>query len=156
MAVSTEDRIRISSNCTVDLLAKLGQGAFGTVYRGERKDGTPVAIKQITSDSMEETMDGMEEIKILQKLTDHANVVKFHDFHFLKKSFWLVMEFCDGGDLENYFKKVEGKLDIAVKVDFMHQLANGVKHLHDSKLVHRDLKPGNTLISYQTGVAVLK
>ncbi|CAH1779270.1 unnamed protein product, partial [Owenia fusiformis] len=103
-----------------------------------------------------ETGDGMEEIKILQKLPVHVNLVKFHDFFFVKKSFWLVMEFCDGGDLQKHFKKLEGKIDVAVKVDFMRQLASGVKHLHDCRLVHRDLKPANALISLATGQTVLK
>ena len=53
---------------------------------------------QITNDKM--GAEGLEEIKKFEKIEAHENIVRLHDFHYLDLSFWMIMEFCDGGDLE--------------------------------------------------------
>ncbi|XP_078092611.1 serine/threonine-protein kinase 35-like [Mustelus asterias] len=67
---------------------------------------------------------------------------------------WFVMEFCDGGDLNQYV--LSRRPDSAVNTRFMLQLTSAIAFLHKNHIVHRDLKPDNILISQQSGAPVLK
>ena len=57
---------------------------------------------QITNDKM--GSEGLEEIKKFEKIESHPYIVRLHDFHYLDQSFWMIMEFCEAGDLEQYMK----------------------------------------------------
>lgn len=67
---------------------------------------------------------------------------------------WFVMEFCEGGDLNQYI--LSRKLDQATNASFMLQLTNAIAFLHKNNVVHRDLKPENILITEKSGVPILK
>ena len=57
------------------------------------------------------------------------------------------MEFCDLGDLNQFFKSYYSQLTIEMKVKLMKQIMNGIAFLHDRNIVHRDIKPGNILLA---------
>ncbi|XP_026187953.1 serine/threonine-protein kinase 35 [Mastacembelus armatus] len=67
---------------------------------------------------------------------------------------WFVMEFCDGGDLNQYI--LSRRPDPQTNRSFMRQLTSAVAFLHKNNIVHRDLKPDNILISQKSGSPVLK
>uniref|UniRef100_A0A3B4A136 non-specific serine/threonine protein kinase n=1 Tax=Periophthalmus magnuspinnatus TaxID=409849 RepID=A0A3B4A136_9GOBI len=67
---------------------------------------------------------------------------------------WFVMEFCEGGDLNQYI--LSRRPDPHTNRSFMRQLTSAVAFLHKNNIVHRDLKPDNILISQKTGAPVLK
>ncbi|XP_020390063.1 serine/threonine-protein kinase 35 [Stegostoma tigrinum] len=67
---------------------------------------------------------------------------------------WFVMEFCNGGDLNQYV--LSRRPDSAVNTSFMLQLTSAIAFLHKNHIVHRDLKPDNILISEKSGVPILK
>ncbi|XP_072305429.1 serine/threonine-protein kinase 35-like [Eucyclogobius newberryi] len=67
---------------------------------------------------------------------------------------WFVMEFCEGGDLNQYI--LSRRPDPHTNRSFMRQLTSAVAFLHKNNIVHRDLKPDNILISQKTGTPVLK
>ncbi|KAF7646118.1 hypothetical protein LDENG_00193350 [Lucifuga dentata] len=67
---------------------------------------------------------------------------------------WFVMEFCDGGDLNQFI--LSRQPDPQTNNSFMLQLTSAVAFLHENNIVHRDLKPDNILISEQSGTPVLK
>ncbi|TRZ01151.1 hypothetical protein DNTS_017554 [Danionella cerebrum] len=67
---------------------------------------------------------------------------------------WFVMEFCDGGDLNQYI--LSRRPDPRTNRSFMKQLTSAVAFLHKNNIVHRDLKPDNILISHQSGNPVIK
>ncbi|KAL1021281.1 hypothetical protein UPYG_G00011130 [Umbra pygmaea] len=67
---------------------------------------------------------------------------------------WFVMEFCDGGDLNQYI--LSRRPDPHTNKNFMRQLTSAVAFLHKNNIVHRDLKPDNILISQKSGLPVLK
>lgn len=67
---------------------------------------------------------------------------------------WFVMEFCEGGDLNQYI--LSRRPDPRTNKSFMRQLTSAVAFLHKNNIVHRDLKPDNILISQKSGFPVLK
>lgn len=67
---------------------------------------------------------------------------------------WFVMEFCDGGDLNQYI--LSRRPDPRTNQSFMKQLTSAVAFLHQNNIVHRDLKPDNILISQKSGSPVVK
>ncbi|XP_051956657.1 serine/threonine-protein kinase 35-like [Xyrauchen texanus] len=69
-------------------------------------------------------------------------------------SLWFVMEFCDGGDLNQYI--LSRRPDPRTNRIFMKQLTSAVAFLHKNNIVHRDLKPDNILISHNSGSPVIK
>lgn len=67
---------------------------------------------------------------------------------------WFVMEFCEGGDLNQYV--LSRRPDPATNKSFMLQLTSAIAFLHKNQIVHRDLKPDNILITERSGSPVLK
>ncbi|XP_053309744.1 serine/threonine-protein kinase 35 [Spea bombifrons] len=67
---------------------------------------------------------------------------------------WFVMEFCEGGDLNQYI--LSRRPDPATNKSFMLQLTSAIAFLHKNQIVHRDLKPDNILITERSGSPVLK
>ncbi|KAK4873703.1 hypothetical protein RN001_013063 [Aquatica leii] len=130
----------------------IGHGAFAVVFKGRhRKEPTKtVAIKSITKKSLAKSQNLLgKEIKILKELTElnHENVVALLDCKESSHNVYLVMEYCNGGDLADYLS-VKGTLSEDTIRLFLIQLAGAMKALYAKGIVHRDLKPQNILLSY--------
>ena len=82
--------------------------------------------------------------------------MKVYDVKTWMDSMWIVMEFCDLGDLNKFFEKYLLRLDMTNKVNLMRQIAKGIAFLHQNNIVHRDIKPGNILLKSCKGYAVVK
>ncbi|XP_076344747.1 serine/threonine-protein kinase unc-51-like isoform X2 [Tachypleus tridentatus] len=130
----------------------IGHGAFAVVFKGrhKRKKDLPVAIKSITKKNIAKSQNLLaKEIKILQELTElhHENVVALLECKETAHHVYLVMEFCNGGDLADYFH-ANGTLSEAVLQLFLRQIAEAMKALNAKDIVHRDLKPQNILLCH--------
>ena len=90
----------------------------------------------------------MESEKAILKAIDNINVVKLYDSFIDNDHHYLVLEYCDSGDLENYVEKKYPNhcLSEAEALGFFKQLLNGFKALHELKVMHRDFKLANVLI----------
>ncbi len=129
----------------VELRSKLGKGRFGTVYRATDKQGKYVAAKEVDyEDPKRELVNAI----LQQKKCTHPNLVKIFGVTPLECGTWIFMEFIEGGDMQNYFKKNPDLFqDFETKVSFMKQIAEGLNYLHKIDIVHRDIKPENILVS---------
>ncbi|OAY67094.1 Serine/threonine-protein kinase ULK3 [Ananas comosus] len=143
-----------------DVLARLGPadacGRISTVYRGARRsDGRNVALKQVCLSGLSANLkDSLDcEIRFLASVR-HPNIIRLLDVVQADGSTFLVLEFCEGGDLAAYIKR-NGRVQEHVVRKFMRQLA-GLKVLRTHHIIHRDLKPENILLSTPTADAVLK
>ncbi|XP_059483841.1 serine/threonine-protein kinase unc-51 isoform X2 [Neocloeon triangulifer] len=130
----------------------IGHGAFAVVFKGRKRKGAPcvVAIKRITKKNLAKSQNLLgKEIKILKELTElhHDNVVALLDCKETATYVYLVMEYCNGGDLADYLN-VKGTLSEDTTRLFLRQLAGAMKALHAKGIVHRDLKPQNILLSH--------
>ncbi|KAL7464385.1 hypothetical protein ACHAXS_004733 [Conticribra weissflogii] len=137
----------------------IGQGAYGQVYRGtQRSSGRTVAIKRIPyADSTPEggvPCNVIREISLLREIT-HANVVQLLDvIQANPGGLYLVFEYVDH-DLKTFMDQRQRSDDIREREglpgpmvrSFMRQILSGVGHCHTHRVLHRDLKPHNLLIS---------
>ncbi|GMM45059.1 cyclin-dependent serine/threonine-protein kinase [Pichia kluyveri] len=132
-------------------LEKLGEGTYATVYKGKNKAlGTYVALKEINLDSEEGTPStAIREISLMKELK-HENIVTLYDVIHTENKLTLVFEFMDS-DLKRYMDmngyNSNGALDPRTVKSFMYQLLRGILFCHDNRVLHRDLKPQNLLIS---------
>merc|ERR1712065_65029 len=129
-------------------IARLGEGTYGVVYKAQNKQsGAVVALKRIRL-SNEETgvpCTAIREIALLKELK-HANIVELKDVLHSDKKLTLVFEFADM-DLKQYVDSIGGGLEVATVKTLLLRLLKGLAHCHDRRVLHRDLKPPNLLIS---------
>jgi len=131
-----------------ELLAKLGEGGMGVVYKArhmllDRVVAVKVLPKALTSDSRA-VIRFLREIKAIGGLS-HPNIVQAHDARNVEGTTILVMEYVDGLDLSQLVKR-EGRLGIAEACELVRQAAVGLQYAHEHGLVHRDIKPSNLLL----------
>ncbi|XP_038181861.1 serine/threonine-protein kinase ULK2 isoform X3 [Arvicola amphibius] len=127
----------------------VGHGAFAVVFRGRHRQKTDweVAIKSINKKNLSKSQILLgKEIKILKEL-QHENIVALYDVQELPNSVFLVMEYCNGGDLADYLQAKGTLSEDTIRV-FLHQIAAAMRILHSKGVIHRDLKPQNILLSY--------
>ena len=136
----------------------VGKGSFGEVYITSIKgdDKRKLATKKLERDQIEGT-EAIKyltnEIKILHKL-NHPNIAKFESVKKTKKHFYIVMEYCNGGELskalEKYQEKYGKPFSQEIVQHFMRQIIDAFKYIHSNKIIHRDIKLENILINYES------
>ena len=138
-------------------LKLLGQGAFGKCYLSESpQDGSKYVIKQINIEGMseEEKSQAYNEARVMQ-VFDHPNIICFREIHTANGKLNIVMDYADGGDLDNKIKNQKGKFFPEKQIlDWFVQMCLAMKHVHDRKVLHRDLKAQNVFLM-QSGVVKL-
>ena len=130
----------------------LGEGSFGKAFLCSRdSDDDLCVIKQIKVEDMtkQEKEDVINESTILSKL-DHPNIIKFFEFFESKtpqQTFNIVTEYADGGDLSEKIKE-QNKTPFKESdiLDYFTQICLALKHIHEKKIIHRDLKSGNVFL----------
>ena len=87
----------------------------------------------------------------LRNISPHDHVIEIHDVKSYKDSMCIIMEYCDLGDLNQFFKTYsEYCKQLPVKFQLMKQIITGIAFLHSNGIVHRDIKPGNILLKSTT------
>ena len=127
-------------------IKNLGSGSYGSVYlaRNLVMDNI-VAIKMIEKieDNMVDDLEIKNEINILKKL-NHPNIVKIYEFFDTVLNYYIVTEYCKKGELFSYIKNRYSERQLAV---LFYQVFSGLCHLHEKKIIHRDLKLENIMVS---------
>ena len=126
---------------------KIGKGTFGAVYESKNIIfNNKVAMKIIPKDYHMDNLLIRNEIDILRKLS-HPNINRIYEFYESNNCFYLINEYCPGGELYNYINNSTlNEQQLAV---IFYQVFSGLKYLHENNILHRDLKPENILISKQ-------
>jgi predicted Ser/Thr protein kinase len=130
-----------------DIEKDLARGGMAAVYLGtDRKTRRKVVIKIIdhdvvTPEDQSDLKRFVQEYTVISRI-DSPNVVKIYERGFTKDYSFIVMEYFSGGDLSG---KVRQGLTPAQALNYISQIANGLKHIHDIGIIHRDLKLGNIL-----------
>ena len=141
-----------------EIVSELGRGGMGVVYKGyEPALGRHVAIKEL-SPSLAHDPNLVErflrEARSMASLSDpHIIQVYFigTDEHTSQPFF--AMEFIDGDSLSGVLKR-EGKLSVENALKIMHQTAQGLASAHDKGVIHRDIKPGNLMLTLRGQVKI--
>ncbi|XP_078421106.1 STE20-like serine/threonine-protein kinase isoform X2 [Cetorhinus maximus] len=134
------------------IIGELGDGAFGKVYKAQNKQtGILAAAKVIETKSEEELEDYIVEIDILASC-DHHHIVKLLDAFYYENKLWILIEFCAGGAVDAVMLELERALtEPQIQVICKHTL-EALSYLHDNKVIHRDLKAGNILLTMEGDV----
>ncbi|GAA51906.1 traf2 and NCK-interacting protein kinase [Clonorchis sinensis] len=134
------------------LIEVVGKGTYGNVYKGRHtRTGQLAAIKvmPITEEDEEEIV---LEINTLRKLSNHRNIAAYYGA-FIKKSspqdhLWLVMEYCGAGSVTDLVKSTRGQ---SLREDWIsyicREILRGLAHLHTNRVIHRDIKGQNVLLT---------
>eukprot|EP01066_Platyproteum_vivax_P012639 Platyproteum_vivax@DN5737_c0_g1_i1.p1 len=128
----------------------LGKGAFGKAYLVEDAEKNEMCvIKQMETSMMKQTdvNEAIKEAAVLQKMC-HPNIVKFHEVFMTKRGrLCIVMDYADGGDLHKMIKNQGEELLPEDKILLMFaQICLALKHVHERKVLHRDLKTQNIFL----------
>jgi serine/threonine-protein kinase len=127
------------------ILSSLGSGGFGSVYLAEDTwIDKKVAIKVPHKQSLDFT-ELLKEPRLLASMS-HPNIVTVITAEKEGDVFFIVMEYVTGQTLEHVIMR-EGALELTRALDFACQMCNAVDHAHRAGVLHRDLRPGNMLIS---------
>nr|AFG28421.1 ATG1 transcript variant A [Bombyx mori] len=130
----------------------IGHGAFAMVYKGRKRKNPSqsVAVKVVTKKGIQKASEILvKEIKILRELTalQHKNLVAMHDCMDSPAYVYVVMEYCNGGDLADYLQTNRLLSETTIQL-FLAQLAEAMSAIHAKGIVHRDLKPQNILLTH--------
>ncbi|KAK5882545.1 hypothetical protein CesoFtcFv8_021120 [Champsocephalus esox] len=132
-----------------DIIGELGDGAFGKVFKAQNKqNGTLAAAKVIDTKTEDELEDYMVEIEILASC-DHHHIVKLLDAFYFEGKLWILIEFCAGGAVDAIMLELERALTEPQIRVVCRQTLEALTYLHDNKVIHRDLKAGNILLSLE-------
>ncbi|XP_034755025.1 STE20-like serine/threonine-protein kinase isoform X2 [Etheostoma cragini] len=130
-----------------DIIGELGDGAFGKVYKAQNKqNGTLAAAKVIDTKTEDELEDYMVEIEILASC-NHHHIVKLLDAFYFEGKLWILIEFCAGGAVDAIMLELERPLTEPQIRVVCRQTLEALAYLHENKVIHRDLKAGNILLS---------
>ncbi|KHJ41078.1 kinase domain protein [Trichuris suis] len=132
-----------------DVVSDLGDGAFGKVQKVIHKEnGTCAAAKAIELQSEEDIDEYLVEIEILTQC-HHRNVVRLYEVFFTGHSLWLMLEFCGGGAVDSIMVELEKPLNEPQIRFICHELCEALRFLHKCHVIHRDLKAGNILLTFE-------
>nr|XP_023013766.1 serine/threonine-protein kinase hippo-like [Leptinotarsa decemlineata] len=128
-----------------DLICKLGEGSYGSVYKALHKEsGQVLAIKQVPVDT--DLQEIIKEISIMQQC-DSPFVVKYYGSYFKNTDLWIVMEFCGAGSVSDIMRLRKKTLTEDEIATILSDTLKGLEYLHLRRKIHRDIKAGNILLS---------
>eukprot|EP00069_Balaena_mysticetus_P001425 bmy_15279T0 len=129
---------------------KIGEGSFGkAILVKSMEDGRQYVIKEINISSMssKEREESRREVAVLANMK-HPNIVQYRESFEENGSLYIVMDYCEGGDL---FKRINAQKGILFQedqiLDWFVQICLALKHVHDRKILHRDIKSQNIFLT---------
>lgn len=139
-----------------EIVEKIGQGGMGAVYKARQTSMNRVVALKILPPKLAKidrfVKRFIREAQSAGKL-DHRNIVRGVDVGQAEGLYYFAMEFVEGDTLRKIIK-TQGKIGEEQAADIVLQIARGLEHAHEQKIVHRDIKPDNIMLT-NDGVAKL-
>jgi serine/threonine protein kinase len=127
------------------LLEKLGEGSYGSVWKALHKQtGSIVAVKRVDIDN--DLEDIVKEIEFM-KGCKSPYIVRYYGSYFKDNELWIVMEFCGAGSVCDIMKICDKTLTEEQIAVVSKDVLNGLHYLHNMRKIHRDIKAGNILLN---------
>lgn len=128
-----------------DIICKLGEGAYGSVYKALHKESdSVVAIKQVPLDT--DLHEIIKEISIMQQC-DSPYVVRYYGSYFKNTDLWIIMEYCGAGSVSDIIRLRKKTLTECEIATILSDALKGLEYLHSNRKIHRDIKAGNILLN---------
>ncbi|KAK1356118.1 Receptor-like serine/threonine-protein kinase [Heracleum sosnowskyi] len=132
---------------------KVGQGGFGSVYKGKLRSGQDIAVKRLSNTSGQGMVEFKNEVTLIAKL-QHRNLVRLYGYCVQKQEKMLIYEYLPNKGLDSFLFDNERRniLNWKKRFEIILGIARGIVYLHhDSrlKIIHRDLKASNVLLDAQ-------
>ena len=135
----------------------IGNGTFSKVKLGINKyTNEKVAIKLLEKKKITEKKDLeriFREMSIVKTL-NHPNIIKTYEIFNKEKYYYMIMDYCKGGELFDYIVK-KRRLNEEETSFFFYQIVNGLEYIHSKNIVHRDLKPENLLLTDKNKLKII-
>ena len=135
----------------------LGEGTFGKVKLSTHvHTKEKVAIKILDKDRMFKSEIDLNNVKQeieIMKLVKHKNVVQMYEIMESENKLYIVLDFCEKGELFDYIVERE-RLNEKKACSFFQQLIDGIEYIHQINICHRDLKPENILLDSQENIKI--
>ncbi|XP_023219561.1 serine/threonine-protein kinase Nek1-like [Centruroides sculpturatus] len=138
------------------VIKKLGEGSFGRALLASGSNNEFCVIKEIGISRMscKEFDEAKKEVEVLSQM-QHPNIVTYRDSFEEDGTLYIIMDYCDGGDLYTRINNQKGiPFPEDVILDWFVQICLAVKHVHDRKILHRDIKSQNIFLT-KNGVVKL-
>jgi serine/threonine protein kinase len=135
---------------------ELGRGAMGVTYKAlDINLRCPVTLKVISERYLGDESTRLRFMREARAAASvrHPNVASVFHLGRSGDSYFYAMEFVEGETLQNLIKR-SGRLEVKLALEIATQIAAGLAAIHKQKLVHRDIKPGNIMVSLEAGGAV--
>ncbi|HEV2765955.1 MAG TPA: serine/threonine-protein kinase, partial [Pyrinomonadaceae bacterium] len=138
------------------ILKKIGEGGQGTVYKAtDTRLDRPVVVKVLAHEltSREASLKRFEREAKLASSLDHPNICTIYALHEVEGLHFIVMQFVDG---KNVRELVSGRpLELPSALSIAYQTADALAAAHSRGIIHRDIKPGNVMVTNSGQVKVL-
>eukprot|EP00768_Dysnectes_brevis_P002146 gnl/Dysnectes_brevis/1679_a1909_1878.p1 GENE.gnl/Dysnectes_brevis/1679_a1909_1878~~gnl/Dysnectes_brevis/1679_a1909_1878.p1 ORF type:complete len:436 (+),score=131.65 gnl/Dysnectes_brevis/1679_a1909_1878:132-1439(+) len=132
-----------------ELVSQLGEGSYGVIWKArDISTGEMVAIKKVPIEEDYEEI--LQEVDILKRC-DHKNVTKYHGSFYddEEEELWIVMELCEEGAISDLMYSRGRCLNDKETAFLMRESLVGLQYLHKSRMIHRDIKANNILVTSQ-------
>ncbi|KAI7808250.1 hypothetical protein IRJ41_000458 [Triplophysa rosa] len=136
-----------------ELIGQIGRGAFGRALLVRPKDSDAAIPRYVIKEinlrqmSVRDRDASRKEVFLLSKMK-HPNIVAFHKSFYDRNNLYILMEYCDAGDLMNRIHMQRGRVFTEQQIiHWFVQICLGLKHIHDRKVLHRDIKSQNIFLT---------
>ena len=141
------------------IITKLGKGGFGTVYLVlNKKDNKSYAMKEFSIENeTKEKIDFIEKEAIFLSKFESKYIVKYYDCEKVNNKFYILMEYCDGTNLENFINEYREKNELInqeILYKIIRQICLGIRAIHSKNIIHRDLKPENIFMNSKKEIKI--
>ena len=137
-------------------IQKIGEGGFGDVYLVE-KDNNYYALKKLKFKLTKEELEQYQKILNILLKIKNENIIKYYEFFLENDYLNIVMEYCGDTDLKQFIEKQQSKNELIEEElikDFIIQICNGLKEIHNNGIIHRDLTPDNIFIDKNNKIKI--
>lgn len=145
------------------LSAKIGQGAFASVYKASFHDGNIVAVKVLNLDKVDSNLNEIRMEVQLMRLSLHPNILPCHTA-FLSSSptsnlLWVVSPFMNKGSAVHALQYVRRRKEVRLSMEkhiwyILRETLQGLQYIHESGQIHRDVKGSNILLDDSSSVKI--